>query len=169
MPREVIRKGIVKGMELLGGPDRYHIDRQVVGGVPVAYVPHNPQTPSTEWRGTLLWLHGGAYEYGTAASAVGFGARYAFQAGLDTVGVDYRLAPEHPFPAGLNDVLAVYRARLAAGHAAEKHAVGGDSAGGGLTLAFLLAAKAEGLPLPKAARDVPLGRAPSEHRGQRPV
>jgi len=64
---------------------------------------------------------------------------------------DYRLAPEHPFPAAVEDALAVYRGMVAAGVVMRSFAIAGDSAGGGLALATLLAAKAEGLPMPACA------------------
>jgi len=96
---------------------------------------------------TMLYLHGGGYFACSPRTYRSITGAYAIR-GLRVFTPDYRLAPEHPFPAALEDALAVYRAML------EQHpvfAVGGDSAGGGLALAMLLAAKAEGLPMPACA------------------
>ncbi|MEB2620579.1 alpha/beta hydrolase fold domain-containing protein, partial [Kocuria rosea] len=92
-------------------------------------------------------LHGGALVFG-GGEACRHGARtLADQLGLRIWSIDYRLPPEHPFPAGLDDGLAAYRAALRL-YPAERIVVGGRSAGGNLAAAMLLRAKAEGLPLP---------------------
>jgi acetyl esterase/lipase len=100
--------------------------------------------------GTLLYLHGGGYFACSPSTHRSITAAYATR-GLKIFAADYRLAPEHPFPAAVDDALAVYRALLAGGIAPETLAIGGDSAGGGLALATLLAAKAAGLPMPACA------------------
>jgi acetyl esterase/lipase len=78
-------------------------------------------------------------------------ARIADATGMRTVAIDYRKAPEHPFPAALEDALAAYRALLSEGCDARRIAMGGDSAGGGLTLAVLQRLREAGDPLPAAA------------------
>ncbi|RPE70823.1 cation diffusion facilitator CzcD-associated flavoprotein CzcO [Tibeticola sediminis] len=94
--------------------------------------------------GTLLYLHGGAYCVGSTATHRALTARIAWATGLPVFSADYRLAPEHPFPAGLEDALAAYRALRAQGPVV----VAGDSAGGGLTLALALALRDAGDPPP---------------------
>jgi acetyl esterase/lipase len=101
--------------------------------------------------GHLLYLHGGGYVIGSPDTHAGLVGELARRAGLRTTLVDYRLAPEHPFPAAIEDGLAAYRELLAGGTDARDIAIGGDSAGGGLTLATLLAARDAGLPQPAAA------------------
>jgi len=99
---------------------------------------------------TLLYLHGGGYfacSPQTHRPITGWFAR----AGFAVFAPDYRLAPEHPFPAALDDARAAYGGLLAAGHAATRLVVAGDSAGGGLSLALLLALRDAGTALPAAA------------------
>lgn len=97
-------------------------------------------------RGTVLAFHGGAYVLGIPEALSIPAAR---DGGPDVISVDYRLAPEHPFPAARDDAMAVYRALLET-VGAKKIAVMGDSAGGGLALTLLQAVAAEGLPMPAA-------------------
>lgn len=96
----------------------------------------------------LLYLHGGGYAVGAASLYRSMASRLALLTGATVTMPDYRLAPEHPFPAGLDDALATYRALLDSGIAAANIFIGGDSAGGGLSLACALAAREAGLPQP---------------------
>lgn len=98
----------------------------------------------------LLYLHGGGYVLGSSVSHGHFAARLAEAAGGVGVAIDYRLAPEHPFPAAVEDAVAAYRWLLDRGFAPDRTAIAGDSAGGGLTVATALALKQQGLPLPGA-------------------
>lgn len=100
--------------------------------------------------GTILYLHGGGYMACSPKTHRPITAAYALR-GIKVFTPDYRLAPEHPFPAALEDALAAYKGLLATGIAPAKLAISGDSAGGGLTLSLLLAIKAEGLPMPSSA------------------
>lgn len=100
---------------------------------------------------TLLHLHGGGYVMGSLSSHRGLVSRIALACGIQAVLPEYRLAPEHPFPAALEDALAIYHALLASGVAASRIVLGGDSAGGGLALSTLLALRDAGAPLPAAA------------------
>jgi acetyl esterase/lipase len=99
----------------------------------------------------LLYLHGGAYVSGSSATHRSMVSHIARASGMRALVPNYRLAPEHPFPAGLEDCLAVYRALLDDGIDAARIAVGGDSAGGGMTMATLLSLRDSGDPLPRAA------------------
>ena len=99
----------------------------------------------------FLFVHGGGYYRGSVADTRATAARISAATAMRCLSVDYRLAPEHPFPAAIDDTHAAYRFLLEAGFAANRLVVGGVSAGGGLTLALLLAARAAGDPLPAAA------------------
>ncbi|GLK55270.1 acetyl esterase/lipase [Methylopila capsulata] len=99
----------------------------------------------------ILYLHGGAFVAGSPRTHRGVAGRLARGAQAETIVPDYRLAPEHPHPASLEDSLAVYRALLDRGQSPAAIALAGDSAGGNLVFALLLRLKAEGLPLPAAA------------------
>jgi monoterpene epsilon-lactone hydrolase len=99
----------------------------------------------------VLYLHGGGYCSGSLDSHRGLGARLALAAGCPVTVLDYRLAPEHPFPAAVDDAVAAYDELMARGARPEQLAIAGDSAGGGLTVATLLALRAAGHPLPAAA------------------
>jgi acetyl esterase/lipase len=99
----------------------------------------------------FLYLHGGAYALGSCDSHRAMVTNIAAAANVETLLPEYRLAPEHRFPAGLQDCVAVYRALLEKGYAADDIIIGGDSAGGGLTVATLLQLRHDGVPLPRAA------------------
>lgn len=102
-------------------------------------------------RRCILYLHGGAFVTGSIGTHRRLMANLARAADARVVGLDYRLAPEHRFPAGLDDCVAAYQALLDAGEDPKHLAIAGDSAGGGLTASTLLALKQRGLPLPAAA------------------
>ena len=99
----------------------------------------------------VLYLHGGGYASGSVRSHRSFCARISAAASAPVLDVDYRLAPEHPYPAAVDDALVAYRWLLGEGLAPERVVVAGDSAGGGLAAALLLAARAAGDPLPAGA------------------
>jgi epsilon-lactone hydrolase len=115
-----------------------------IGGIPGEWA----QSDHTG-AGTLLYLHGGGYFACSPRTHRSITGAYALR-GFSVFAPDYRLAPEHPFPAAVHDALAVYRAMLER-VPPRRLAIGGDSAGGGLALATLLAAKAERLPMPACA------------------
>jgi len=107
--------------------------------------------PGSDAAQVLMYLHGGGYCSGSIVSHRGMVTEVGRAAKVRTLAVGYRLAPEHPFPAALEDALAVYGFLLGHGIAAEKIAIGGDSAGGGLTLATLISLRDAGRPLPGCA------------------
>jgi epsilon-lactone hydrolase len=108
-------------------------------------------TPGAARDAVLLYLHGGGYVIGSIASHRHLASELGRAAGISTLALDYRMAPEHVFPAAVDDALTGYRWLLRQGFAANRIAVAGDSAGGGLTMALLLAIKAAGLPQPACA------------------
>jgi acetyl esterase/lipase len=100
---------------------------------------------------TILYMHGGGYVVCSPATHRDLISRIAVASGARTIAIDYRKAPEHPFPAPIDDAEAAYRALIQSGTAAEQIFVGGDSAGGGLALALLQRVRERGLPMPKGA------------------
>ncbi len=102
-------------------------------------------------RGTLLYLHGGGYTTGSLVSHRGLAARIAAAAGKRLLLLDYRLAPEHPFPAAVEDAVFTYRWLLEGGISPLDIALVGDSAGGGLVMAALISLRDGKAPLPAAA------------------
>jgi acetyl esterase/lipase len=99
----------------------------------------------------ILYLHGGGYVCGKTRTYFNFCGRLASELNAEVWLPDYRLAPEHPFPAAIDDALASYQLLLAKGWRAEQITIAGDSAGGGLTLGTLLALRDKGRPLPRCA------------------
>jgi acetyl esterase/lipase len=100
---------------------------------------------------TVLYLHGGGYFFCGLDTHRPVCSYLARAADAQVLSVDYRLAPEHPFPAAVDDALAWYRRLLDDGIRPEQLTIAGDSAGGGLALATLLAARDAGLPMPASA------------------
>lgn len=98
----------------------------------------------------ILYVHGGGYVMGSAGSHRDMTGRLSQASGARVLSLNYRLAPEHPFPAPVDDAVAAYRWLLAQGISASKIAIAGDSAGGGLALAALLAIRDAGEPVPAA-------------------
>ncbi|WP_122816052.1 alpha/beta hydrolase [Nocardioides pantholopis] len=125
-------------------PDGTRITETTLGGVPAVDIAV-PQ--AVRGTGTLLYLHGGGYAIGADRTGVPLAAGLAARAGLRAVSLDYRLAPENPFPAAVDDALASYRQLLVDVDPAGL-VLAGDSAGGGLALATMLAAREAGLGLP---------------------
>ncbi|GAB3501610.1 alpha/beta hydrolase [Amycolatopsis cihanbeyliensis] len=101
--------------------------------------------------GVVLYLHGGGFVFGSPRSHRALGYRLSRRTGMPVFLLDYRRAPEHPFPAAADDALAAYRLLLAKGFPPEKVTVAGDSAGGQLTASLLADLAREGLPQPAAA------------------
>jgi epsilon-lactone hydrolase len=118
-----------------------------LGGVPTAEI----TVDGIEPRHVILYFHGGVYVLGDAFQAAGLAAQVGRRTRAQVISVDYRLAPEHPYPAAVNDALAAYQALLDNGTAPSDIAFAGESAGGGLAVATLVNARDHGLPLPAAA------------------
>ncbi|OQR27933.1 alpha/beta hydrolase [Pseudomonas sp. T] len=127
-------------------PRGVHREQTTLGGVPAEV-----WRPEGVGEGrVILYLHGGAYLIGSPATHRAITANLARRCKAEVWVIDYRLAPEHRFPAQREDAVAAYRALLDKGIPAPAIAVAGDSAGGHLTLQLALEAKAQGLPMPGA-------------------
>ena len=118
-----------------------------LGGVPTAEI----TVEGVEPRHTVLYFHGGVYVLGDAFLSAELASQIARRTRSKVVSVDYRLAPEHPYPAAVDDALAAYQALLDGGTAPSDIVFAGESAGGGLAVATLVNARDHGLPLPAAA------------------
>ncbi len=128
-------------------PPGIRIETDELGGVAAEWViPEGaPLSP------VLFHLHGGGYVLGNPAGSRALTTAFALRTGARVVSIDYRLAPEHPFPAAVDDAVAAYAALLARGYRPRNIAMGGESAGGGLVIATLLAARARKLEMPSCA------------------
>ncbi|MEO0721473.1 MAG: alpha/beta hydrolase [Pseudomonadota bacterium] len=113
-------------------------------------VPGLKFTPDDAQAGAVLYFHGGGYVIGSPVSHRALTSHIAKAARRTVWSMDYRMAPEAPFPAAVDDGVEVYRALLATGLAAKSVVIAGDSAGGGLTVATALKIRDDGLPMPAA-------------------
>ena len=129
---------------LLGVPEHARLEPIDINGVPAEW----STTPDADAARAVLYLHGGGYMAGSIDSHRYVAVETGRAARARTLAVGYRRAPEHPYPAQLEDALAAWQYLRAQGCAAGSIAVGGDSAGANLTLALLLALRARGLPMP---------------------
>ena len=102
-------------------------------------------------KSVILYLHGGSYSLGSLNTHQGIAAHISESSGVKTLLIDYRLAPEHPFPTGFNDAVASYLWLLSNGYTSDKIIICGDSAGGGLVMATLISLRDKGILLPAAA------------------
>ena len=115
-----------------------------VGGIEVTIA-------GNETEHVILYFHSGVYVIGSAAATVPLVGDLVRRTGVNAITLDYRLAPEHPYPAAVDDARAAYEALLAQGMAPGQIVLAGESAGGGLAVAALLAARDAGLPMPSCA------------------
>jgi acetyl esterase/lipase len=116
------------------------------GGVPAAWV----VAPGAEASRVVLYLHGGGYVIGSINTHRDLAGRLSRAAAARVLLIDYRLAPEHPYPAAVEDATVAYRWLLGHGATPARTVIAGDSAGGGLTVATLVALRDAGDPLPAA-------------------
>jgi acetyl esterase/lipase len=145
VPIPLQRRGSSIAAVLSRPPRGTQVTRLDMNGVPARrYRTHGSRNGKA-----LLYLHGGAYIIGGPASHGGLAAHLGLAAGADAYFADYRLAPEHPYPAALEDALAAYRWLLQQ-EPAGGIVIAGDSAGGNLTLATAMAIRDAGLPQPAA-------------------
>lgn len=122
---------------IVPAPEGTIVESVDAGGVPAEWV----SAPGVSGDRTILYLHGGGYAIGHPAMVRNFVARISASADARVLSLDYRLGPEHPFPAAVDDAVTAYMWLLAQGVDASKLVVSGESAGGGLTVALLLALK----------------------------
>jgi monoterpene epsilon-lactone hydrolase len=128
-------------------PPDVTVTAAALGGVPTAEITVDEIEP----RHVVLYFHGGVYVMGDAFLAADLASQVGRRTQARVISVDYRLAPEHPYPAAVDDALAAYEALLRDGIAPSDIAFAGESAGGGLAIATLINARDHGLPLPAAA------------------
>lgn len=138
-------------LDSLGGQYPLPADVRVEGADANGVAAEWTGTPEADPRKVILYLHGGGYTAGSLASHRHMVVQSGREARARTIALDYRLAPEHPFPAAVEDALAGYRFLLSRGFSGNHIAVAGDSAGGGLTVALLVSLRDSGLPLPACA------------------
>jgi len=136
-----------KMAQVLGGAPDAQCEKVDAGGVPAEWVAapgHDPQR-------AVLYLHGGGYAIGSINTHRRLAYDISAASGARVLVIDYRLAPEHPFPAAVDDATTAWRWLLQQGLAANRLAIAGDSAGGGLTLATLVNLRDRKLGLPACA------------------
>ncbi|MEZ5564581.1 MAG: alpha/beta hydrolase [Gammaproteobacteria bacterium] len=157
-PATVARVRTILGKMFLEGARRistdYSMEKIDASGVPAYWVRSKAGTPDKaanhDDKQMLLYIHGGGFVIGSASTDISIPLRIGPAADLPVLSVEYRLAPEHPYPAALDDVLHTYGWLLKHGYRAADIGVIGDSAGGQLAVALVLAARKAGLPLPAA-------------------
>jgi acetyl esterase/lipase len=148
LPIEVMRQGMEQAMAAIPLLPGLETEKVSLNSVPGEWV----RMPGVATDKVLLFLHGGAYTMGSIPTYRDLASRLSQASGVQVLLVDYRLAPEHPYPAAIEDALKAYNWLLHNGFAPSQIAIGGDSAGGGLTLATLLSIRQAGDgPLPAAA------------------
>jgi acetyl esterase/lipase len=141
---EEMRRNMEIATDLFPPPEGAAFEPVEAGGVPCEWT----SAPGAARERTILYLHGGGYCMGSVRTHRGLVARLSGAAQARALSVDYRLAPEHPHPAAVEDATSAYRWLLDQGVPPERVVIGGDSAGGGLTVAALLALRDAGDPLP---------------------
>jgi phosphinothricin tripeptide acetyl hydrolase len=139
-----LRNGMKAMGQVLPVPEGTTLGPVDAGGVPAEWI----YTPNAGGEGVVLYVHGGGYSIGCVDFVRDFCARLSAAADVRVLSVDYRQGPEHPFPAPIDDALTAYRWLLSTGTDPLKIVVSGESAGGCLTIALLLALREAGDPLP---------------------
>ncbi|WP_328603083.1 alpha/beta hydrolase [Amycolatopsis sp. NBC_00345] len=145
-PVEEMRAGFATLMATMLVPEEIRTTESTLGGRRAVLV----EPAANPRAGTILYFHGGSFVVGSPETAMTLTGNLVVKTGFRSFSLDYRLAPEHPFPAGIEDCVAAYRALLESGEDPSAIAFAGDSAGGGLSVTTCLAARAAGLPLPAA-------------------
>jgi len=139
-----LREEYDRAVEIFPLPDGVTCEPGSLGGVPGEWL----RPEGADAARALLYFHGGGYVLGSTRSHRHMVAALAKGAGVHAFSADYRLAPEHPFPAAVEDGAAVWQGLLESGIDPASAVIGGDSAGGGLTVATLVKARDDGLAMP---------------------
>jgi len=134
-------------MARIPAPDDVRQSPTTIGGVSAIEV----TAPGADADAVILYFHGGVYVIGSAATSVPLVAELARRTGARVITLDYRLAPEHPYPAAVEDAQDAYQGLLEQGVDPGQIALAGESAGGGLAVATLLGLRDAGTPLPSSA------------------
>jgi epsilon-lactone hydrolase len=143
---EALRAEFKAIMDRMIVPDGLRTTSRPLGDRPALHIePGNGTRP-----GTILYFHGGCWVLGSPGTALSLTGNLVVKTGFRALSLDYRLAPEHPFPAAIDDALSAYRALLDSGEDPSTITFAGDSAGGGLAVTTCLAARDAGLPMPAA-------------------
>lgn len=150
VPVEDMRAAFAALMANFPVPDGIRQTPTVLGNRPAVLVEPTEADDGAAQPGTILYFHGGSFSLGSPETAMVLTAHLVKRTGVRAISLDYRLAPEHPFPAAIEDCVAAYRDLLANGHEPDSIVFAGDSAGGGLTVTTCLAARDAGLPMPAA-------------------
>ena len=146
LPVERMREGFAAFMGSFPVPaDVRRTPTELAGRPAVLVEPDGDAQP-----GIILYFHGGSFSLGSPATAMVLTANLVRRTGVRAISLDYRLAPEHPFPAAIEDCVAAFRSLLDSGIDPAAIVFAGDSAGGGLTVTTCLAARDAGLPMPAA-------------------
>ena len=143
---EDLRAGFQTMMATMLVPDGIRATATTLGPRPALLV----ESADRPHAGTILYFHGGSFVFGSPETALSLTGNLVARTGIRALSLDYRLAPEHPFPAAIDDALSAYRALLDSGEDPSTIAFAGDSAGGGLTVTTCLAARDANLPMPAA-------------------
>lgn len=142
-----LRSGFEELMQRIPVPPDVRKVDAALGGVPAIEV----TIEGIESANVILYFHGGVYVIGSANASIPLVADLARRTRSKVVSVDYRLAPENPYPAAVEDATAAYKGLLAKGIEPSSIAFSGESAGGGLAVAALLALRDAGTPMPSSA------------------
>ncbi|MEG9861543.1 MAG: alpha/beta hydrolase [Parvularculales bacterium] len=144
------RAGMEEALGAFPVPDGVSITPVDADGVSAEWV----AAPGVAEDRVILYLHGGGYVIGSPKTHRTLTAKLSETAGARVLAIDYRLAPEHPFPAAVEDALTAWQWLLGQGLSSRSMGISGDSAGGGLTMALLLEARDKGVSLPAAAAPI---------------
>jgi monoterpene epsilon-lactone hydrolase len=140
------RASLEKWAKYILMPRNVAVQPTTIGGLPAEWL----RPIGVKDDRVILYLHGGGYTMGSCNTHRALGVRLALVSQVPVLTIDYRLAPEQPFPAALDDALAAYRWLIEAGRSPHSIALAGDSAGGGLVVATAIAQRDRGAPLPAA-------------------